>query len=142
MNNFNLKYFKDMDGNYILKRKISNEDETEYIQQQGDSSFNLVLSTHNFEKKLQHRLDETIIEVEDYIRTKNKIFDKDIIFEKIIAEVQDEQEFNPLIQNMSQKEIDIYTKHSKKVRVNINFEFHFKPKNYFLPKLFFKKIKL
>lgn len=142
MNEFNLKYFKDTEGKYILKRKVAevNEETTGYISHTGNSSCNLILGKYNFEKKLQHKLDDLINEIENFVKNENKIFEKDILSEKIIATIQDESEFNPLFKHLSPEEIAVYTRNSKKVRINIDFEFHIKTNNRLVLKSFLRKL--
>ena len=141
MNEFNLKYFKDTDGKYILKRKVAevNEEKTGYILHTGNSSCNLILGKDNFEKKLQHRLEDMVYEVEDFVKKENKVYEKDILSEKIVATIQDEAEFNPFFKQLPSIEKEVYTKNSKKVRIVIDFEFHLKPSKYLAFKSLLRK---
>lgn len=134
MNEYNLKYLKDTEGRYIIKQTVNEDIEEQHLISTGVYSENLIISKEYFNKKLQHKLDDIIKIIEESVMEENKIFRQDILSERIVADITPEEEFNPLFKNLSEEEIQEYTKNSSKVRVNITFEIAFKIK----PHLWFK----
>ena len=134
MNEFELKYLKNDEGNYIIKETNIDEDENQYLITTGIYSENLIISKEFFNKKLEHKLDDIVKSIEEKVMLQNKIYKEDFLFEKFVATVTPEEEFNPLFQIFTEKEATEYTKNSSKVRINISFEIGFKVK----PHLWFK----
>lgn len=126
-----LNYLKDCEGNYILKNVVNDNEFTgEVIVTNGDAVENWVISNKFFDRKLQHKLDDAVTDIEHTVLLKNRIKPDDIISEKIIVTVTPEIEFNPLFKAMSDKEILTYTRHSTKVKVHISFVFHIKQQSH------------
>lgn len=133
MNDFNLNYSRDMDGNYIVKQRVGDATQyRDYLKNTGTYSENIVISTKYFEKKLRHKIDDMVKDLEETVILQHRIYDEDIIYKKFIATVTPEQEFNPLFQKMSDVEIAEYTANSMKVRVVIKFEMHIKTQKHLL----------
>ena len=127
----NLNYLKDTEGNYILKNVVNDNDYVgETIVTDGDYVENWIISNKFFDKKLQHKLTDTVTDIEHNVLFQNRIKHNDILSEKIIATIIPETEFNPLFKTMSDKEILTYTKHSTKVKVHISFIFHIKQQSH------------
>ena len=129
MSDLNLDYFRDAEDKYIIKSVCFDSNyEGDYMISDGDYSTNLLIGTKNFEKKLKHKLEDIIREIEKQVILKNYIVKKDILSEKFTASIKSEEEFNPLFQHLTDKEIAKYTKNSKKIRVEMHFAVNFKPK--------------
>lgn len=141
MNEFNLDFLRDTQGNYILKTKI--EDESQYrgfFKTTGTYSENLIISTKYFEKKLKHNLDDMVIAIEQAILHKQKVIYDDIIYERFVASVTPEEEFNPLFKTMVEEEIEAYTENSRKVKVEVSFEVHTKSYPHLMLRTFLKSV--
>lgn len=135
MNEINLNFLRDNQGNYILKHSLNGE--LEYLQQKknfivhsGEYKNNFIISITFFNRKLQHKLEDVVKDIEKSVLLNLKIYKEDILSERIIAEIKPEKEFNPLFATMTNKEIEEYTKNSIKVRVVIHYEFHIKIKSH------------
>lgn len=130
---FNLDYYRDMEGNYIVKHYVGDAATyKDYLKNTGSYSENVIIGRKFFEKKLKHKIDDMVRHIEDTIILEHKIYDEDIIYKKFIATIIPEQEFNPLFDKMSDEEIAEYTANSIKLRVKITFEMHFKTKKHLL----------
>jgi hypothetical protein len=128
-----LDYLKDTEGNYILKNVDNNsldylKDSNSFLKNSGEYTENLIISRESFEKKLKHKLEDIVQEIENSMMLVQKIKYEDILSEKITLKIKPEEEFNPLFKIMSDSEIAEYTKSSKKVRVEIHYEFDIKTK--------------
>lgn len=135
MNEIKLNYLKDSEGNYIIKQTINESSyNNRHLITTGTYSENLIISTKYFEKKLKHKLEDIIKSIEETTMLENKISRNDFLSERFILDIKSEEEFNPMFKIMLQDEAIEYTKNSKKVRININFEIDFKVK----PHLWFK----
>lgn len=135
MDEIKLNYLKDSEGNYIIKQKINDSSYNDRrLMTTGTYSENLIISNKYFEKKLEHKLEDIVKLIEEKTMLENKISRNDFLSERFILDIKPEEEFNPIFKIMTEEEAAEYTKNSKKVRININFEIDFKIK----PHLWFK----
>lgn len=146
MNDFGLNFLQDSQGNYILKHFQNGEFEylqenKNYIIHSGEYKNNLIISTTFFSKKLQHKLEDIVRDIEKMVLINQKIKREDILSEKMVAELKSEKDFNPLFATMTNEEIDEYTMDSTKIRVIINYEFHIKPKSHLMFGSFLNSLK-
>lgn len=120
-----LNYFKDSDGNYIIRRVYNKkEDDDTYIVCSGSFSSNFLFSKKNFEKKIEETLEKIATQIEESVLKNYKIKKEDIIFEKVVGNFVDEKKFNPMFSKMSKEEISAFCSDSIKAKININFEFN------------------
>lgn len=127
--NTNLNYFKDSDGNYIIRRVYNGEENASYITCSGSFNSNFLFSKKDFKKKLEELFEKTATQIEESTFKKYKVKKEDIIFEKIVGNFIDEKEYNPMFSKMAEKEIIKFCGNSIKAKITITFEFHIKPKN-------------
>lgn len=132
MEDINLNYFKDSDGNYIIRRICnSNEEEDDsYITYSGTMSSNFLFNQKDLAKRLEESFERIAKQIEENALKENKIKQEDIIFEKIIGNFVDEKNFNPMFSKMSEEEISEFCGDSIKIKVNMIFEFNIKPKKH------------
>lgn len=123
---------QDMNGNYILKQYSSGNEYNynTFIKNTGSYKGCLLISTTFFKKKLKHSLDDIVKKIEDEIMCENSIKVDDLLYERFTLGIKEEQDFNPLFKRMNDTEIAEYTKNSKKVHIEIEYEFHIKPKSH------------
>lgn len=125
----NLNYFKDSDGNYIIRRICNKEDDDSYFVYSGTMSSNFLFKKEVLEEKLGESFERIAKQIEQNALKENKIKEEDIIFEKIIGNFVDEKKFNPMFSKMNKEEISEFCGDTAKVKINIAFEFNIKPKN-------------
>ena len=136
----NLNYFKDSDGNYIIRRICNKEDDDSYFVYSGTMSSNFLFKKEVLEEKLGESFERIAKQIEQNALKENKIKEEDIIFEKIIGNFVDEKKFNPMFSKMNKEEISEFCGDTAKVKINIAFEFNIKPKKYLKIKAFKKFI--
>lgn len=128
-----LDYLRDTNGDYILKNEVLDDSYSgDLVKHLGTYNGNLLISNRFFKKKLEHKLQDIVKQIEDQVMVNQMITMNDIISERFIAKIKQEEDFNPLFQIMNEKDIAEYTKNSKKVRIEISFEIHIKPKKHLL----------
>ena len=70
MDEIKLNYLKDSEGNYIIKQKINDSSYNDrHLITTGTYSENLIISNKYFEKKLEHKLEDIINNLELQIET-------------------------------------------------------------------------
>ena len=126
----NLNYFKDSDGNYIIRRICNKEDDDSYFVYSGTMSSNFLFNKKDVVERLEESFERIAKQIEQNALKENKIEQEDIIFEKIIGNFVDEKNFNPMFSKMSEEEISEFRGDSIKIKVNITFEFNIKPKKH------------
>lgn len=136
----NLNYFKDSDGNYIIRRICNKEDDDSYFVYSGTMSSNFLFKKEVLEEKLGESFERIAKQIEQNALKENKIKEEDIIFEKIIGNFVDEKKFNPMFSKMNKEEISEFCGDTAKVKINIAFEFNIKPKKHLKIKAFKKFI--
>ena len=136
----NLNYFKDSDGNYIIRRIRNKEDDDSYFVYSGTMSSNFLFKKEVLEEKLGESFERIAKQIEQNALKENKIKEEDIIFEKIIGNFVDEKKFNPMFSKMNKEEISEFCGDTAKVKINIAFEFNIKQKKHLKIKAFKKFI--
>lgn len=135
MIDLDLDYFKDAEGNYIV-RHIIKDDYIDYdkITVKNDGKFmeNWVISNKFFNKKLKHKINDTVKSIKKTIMVQNKITEKDILSEYFLLKITPEEEFNPLFKNLTPLEITEYTKNSTKIRINLTWEIQIYPASHLI----------
>lgn len=132
MEDVNLNYFKDSDGNYIIRRicNSSEKEDDSYVTYSGTTSSNFLFNKKDVVERLEESFERIAKQIEQNALKENKIEQEDIIFEKIIGNFVDEKNFNPMFSKMSEEEISEFRGDSIKIKVNITFEFNIKPKKH------------
>lgn len=132
MEDVNLNYFKDSDGNYIVRRvcNSSGKEDDSYVTYSGTMSSNFLFNKKDVVERLEESFERIAKQIEQNALKENKIEQEDIIFEKIIGNFVDEKNFNPMFSKMSEEEISEFRGDSIKIKVNITFEFNIKPKKH------------
>ena len=132
MEDVNLNYFKDSDGNYIIRRvcNSSKKEDDSYVTYSGTMSSNFLFNKKDVVERLEESFERIAKQIEQNALKENKIEQEDIIFEKIIGNFVDEKNFNPMFSKMSEEEISEFRGDSIKIKVNITFEFNIKPKKH------------
>ena len=85
----NLNYFKDSDGNYIIRRIRNKEDDDSYFVYSGTMSSNFLFKKEVLEEKLGESFERIAKQIEQNALKENKIKEEDIIFEKTIGNFVD-----------------------------------------------------
>lgn len=122
--NMNLNYFKDSEGNYIIRRVCNKTDDVSYIVYSGTFSSNFLFNKEDCEKKVEESFERIATSIEENVLKNYKIKKEDIIFEKIIGNFVDEKEYNPMFSKMTEEEIIKFCGNSTKLKINIAFEFN------------------
>ena len=125
MEDVNLNYFKDSDGNYIIRRvcNSSKKEDDSYVTYSGTMSSNFLFNKKDVVERLEESFERIAKQIEQNALKENKIEQEDIIFEKIIGNFVDEKNFNPMFSKMSDFEFNINPKKHLKIRAYKKFLF-------------------
>lgn len=122
-----LDYYKDSDGNYILRRIPDyGSEEISCFRFSGSLSCVKLFKEDTMEQKIDEEFNKMANKAEEKARNIYKIDKDSFIFEKIVGNFSDEKKINPLYSKMSEKEADSYRDGTIKVKIVVYFEFHIK----------------
>lgn len=121
-----LNYFKDGNGDYIIRRISGLEPDESYFLYNGDFSSIYIIKKENMEEKIAELFESISDDIENIALKNFKIKKESIIFEKISGNFIEEKEYNPLFKNLSEEEALELCKDSIKVKIYINFEMNIK----------------
>ena len=116
------KYFKDKDGNYIIRRISGEETGEGYFVYSGTYSSNYIFKKENLEEEVEKTFEEVCDEIEEGAFKQFKVDRSSILFEKIVGNYSNETEYNPLFKTMTKEEILEFQGKSTKVKINVAFE--------------------